>query len=178
MGKFKISHNGESSSQKSKPQIVEQAFSPEFKAAVDAVLENHKNTFERIAKLEAQEKQVVKEIIIEKQPISIDSKARQHSIAARIEAREDLTKHKQMMNVWMSAQSRQLKSLDEECDKAQLQQDIVNNNLFDKISELEARKPQEIHIVKEVSVQKKIPKSIYVILGVLFLMNILTIVLK
>jgi hypothetical protein len=179
MGKFKMSHGSEKVSlQKSKPEIVQAALDPEMKAMVDRVLENHKDTFERLAKLESQEKQVVREVVSEKQPILIDSKARQHTIAARIEAREDLNKHKQMMNVWMGAQSSQLKALDEECDKAQLQQDIINDNLFDKIAELQARKPQEIQIVKEVSAQKEIPKSIYIVLGVLFLMNVLTIVLK
>jgi len=171
MGKFKLSHGKESKSIKIFPSIIDA--DDNFEQIAQRVMEKHKATFDALTKTEIIEKHEVIRI-----PAKSDNWARKHSIESRKKAQDDLNSHKELINKWMQAQSSQLKAIDEECDKMQLQSDIIFGNIDARIIDLENKKPEEKQIVREITMKSEIPKSIWIGMGILFIMNILTIFLK
>lgn len=193
MGKFKMSHGKANEQANFGPKVthfnnqlepmvglwqkepgLHYATKDEVQKAMYDVLEKHKTTFEALAKHDT-----AALLKPESFPKNVDNWARKHSIASRIESQKDLNNHKELINKWMQAQSSQLKALDENFDKEQLTSDIIFGNIDSRITILENRKPEEKQIVREITIMKsQIPKSIWIGMGILLILNILTIMIK
>ncbi len=168
MGKFKMFHGKEPASpvSKSVETVVKWEGTPgqhyatrdEVQKAMLEVMEQHKATFEALAKYDTQivEKQEIVQI-----PVKSDTWARKHSIESRKQAQKDIDKANHLSSL-----------LAKDChDRIQRSEN--------RILELESRKPEEKQVVKEITIMKsEIPKSIWIGMGILLILNILTIMIK
>lgn len=175
MGKFRMSH-GKDMVVKAPitaiPEVIVRnpgqhyATRDEVQKAMHDVLEKHKAAFEALAKHDTEETYPA---AIEAQPETIpknvDNWARKHSVESRKQLIADL------------------KRLDNDIYQHQLTNDIIIGNMDHRILELESIKSEEKQIVteitKEITVMKsEIPKSIWIGMGILLVLNILTIMIK
>lgn len=164
MGKFRMSHG-----KTTKPSTVVEnkeiwntdpglhyATRTEVQEAMQSVMERHKATFEALAKHETIEKQEIIQVTAKS-----DNWARKHSIESRKQIQKSI------------------KNLEYKCIDSDENLDVRISRLHTRVCELESRKPEEKQVVKEITVMKnEIPKSIWIGMGILLILNILTIMIK
>lgn len=185
MGKFRMSHGKESKSVKMLPAIVGADETPwiidpglryatrdEVKKAMTEVLETHKATFQALAKHDISNPQIIEKHEVIRIPAKPDNWARKHSIESRKQSKQEI-------DAAIHLSSLLAKDCHDRIERLEQSHQASIRHIDENIDKLQSRKPEEKQIVKEITVMKsEIPKSIWIGMGILLILNILTIMIK